>query len=403
MTYIIKKFNFIMQRIYFNGDYLMGDAGFHYGYNVGLTQRVISMLRKDIDKAIVYEQSDTVKLVKWYIDNDYLNSHQIVFIPYTRPDDVHYSSNIILELIDILKDNVLEWEFVIGNVTDEIYHFIQSWIKKYSGHILKDMTFPLKNSLYHSPKLDIPPNYIENALIPRLRGFWCRDKEDLVQAYENLKSLSVTEFVIKPISTSSGTGITFFSDISDMEYYSFQYGDIVLEEKANLRNIFPAYHFEGNISCGELCSQILDGSEFIGVTNLYPIENDIMEAADRTKNELLKTIELEGFWGVDLLVIGSTVYVNDINTGRINGSHSPKYIIQNHYKPDTKFVMRAITTRDSLDALAKYDPVEFLRSIEPDVFNYVDMSAHVCKMIPIIHSSEVEKYNCRLMWVFIEI
>ena len=392
-----------MQRIYFNGDHLIGDVGMHYGYNVGLTQRVISMLRKDIDKAIVYEQIDTVKLVKWYTDNGYLNPCQITFIPYTRPDDDHYSSNIIIELVDLLKSDVTKWEFVIGNVTDPIYYFIQSWIKKYGGNILKDMNFPLKNSLYNSPKLDIPPNYIENALIQRLRGYWCRDKEDLLQAHDNLKSLGITEFVIKPISTSSGTGIMFFTDISDMEYYSFQYGDIVLEEKANLREIFPAYHFEGSESCGELCSQILDGSEFIGVTNLYPIENDVMDAAERTKTELLKTIELQGFWGVDLLVIGSAVYVNDINTGRINGSHSPKYIIQNHYKPNTKFVMRAITTSDSLDILTSHNPIELLKGIEPRVFEHIDISKYDCKLIPIIHSSEVESYNCRLLWVFIEI
>lgn len=379
----------------------MGDAGLHYGYNVGLTQRVISMLRKGIDKALVYEQSDTVQLVKWYIDNNYLDNHQIMFIPYTRPDDTHYSSNIIIELIDILKDNAMEWEFVIGNVTDEIYFFIQSWIKKYSGNILKDINFPLKNSLYNSPKFDIPPNYIENALIPRLRGYWCRDKEDLLHAYDTLKSLNITEFVIKPISTSSGVGIVFFSDIDEIRYYSFQYGDIVLEEKANLRNIFPAYHFEGNELCGELCNQILDGSEFIGVTNLYPIENDIRQAADRTKCELLKTIELEGFWGVDLLVIGTSVYVNDINTGRINGSHSPKYIIKNHYKLGTKFIMRAITTNYNLDILMEQDLVKFLKDIEPNITDHIDLSHYKCDVIPIVHSSEVKVYNCRLLWVFI--
>ena len=139
--------------------------------------------------------------------------------------------------------------------------------------------------------------------------------------------------LIKPIGTSAGNGIEKADNLEDIEKYKFLYGDVVLEEKKELYKILPAAHFKGHKQFLGVNAQVLNGNAFSGITNVKKLRNEILNNCKDIIKIIKKKFNLQGYWGVDFLVDkNKNVYLNDINAGRLNGSHPPKYFIKNNFK-----------------------------------------------------------------------
>jgi hypothetical protein len=391
-----------MPRLYFNGQLYVNSASTQYLKNIDLTQRCLSMLKKGEDRIIMYEHEDSVKLVKWYIMKEFINDDQVKMIQYISPMDGNYSESLIMEIVDFLREHPHKWEFVLNDTTETVYRFLILWTHKYGGRVMKDMIYPNKNAMYLTVHGEAPPLYVENYKLPRLRGFWCRNKEELFDAYLKLQTLGVSEMAIKPIYTSGGLGIQFIKDIDEIEYYGFPYGEIVLEEKVcDLENIFPVYHFEENKCCLDISFQLIKENKFSGVTNMLILPEHLQQECERQKDEFLKTFELKAFWGIDMMIVKNNIFVNDINSGRLNGSHPPKYFIKNHYSHDAKFIMENIDGNWSFEEIMSYDPKKIIEKLEPDIIKNININDYKCDMIPLTYNHALgEKSSCRMLWVF---
>lgn len=392
-----------MPRLYFNGQLYVNSASTQFLKNIDLTQRCLPMLKKGEDRIIMYEHEDSVKLVRWYVSKGFIDENQVKMIQYISPMDGNYSESLIMEIVDFLREAPYKWEFVLNDTTDTVYRFLTLWTNKYGGRVMKDMVYPNKNAMYLTANGDASPMYVENYKLPRLRGFWCRNKEELFEAYLKLQTYGVDEMAIKPIYTSGGLGIQFIKDTDEIEYYGFPFGEIVLEEKAyDLGNVFPVYHFEENKCCGEISYQLIKGNRFSGVTNMLTLPEHLYQECERQKDEFMKTFDLKAFWGIDMMIVkDKSIFVNDINSGRLNGSHPPKYFIKNHYSSDVKFIMENIDGNWSFEEIMGYDPKKIIAMLEPEIIKNIDMDEYKCDMIPMTYNHALgEKSSCRMLWVF---
>ena len=137
--------------------------------------------------------------------------------------------------------------------------------------ISKDFLYPKKNCLYKTVT-GLKPDYYIGNLVSAVKGFWCRNKDELNKAYKLLKKKGVERMLIKPIGTSAGNGIVKADNIKDIEKYEFEFGDVVLEERKELYKILPAAHFKGRKQVYGVNAQLLLGNAFDGITNAKRME-----------------------------------------------------------------------------------------------------------------------------------
>lgn len=298
--------------------------------NIDRSQRPIPMLRKGIDKIILMDDPNIRCLAKWYIDNDFLNKEQFLWVKVKKWDE----KKVEKKIIKLIKENYenVKATYIIHQIPNNIIKEIQKLIKKNGGRISKDFIYPKKNCLYKTVTGEKPSFYIGN-LVSVVKGYWCRNKSELKKAYKLLKKKGIGDMLIKPIGTSAGNGIEKAESFKDIENYKFLYGDVVLEEKKKLYKILPAAHFKGHKQFFGVNAQVLKGNAFSGITNIKKIRSKILKKCRKIIKIIKKKFNLKGYWGVDFLVDkDKNVYLNDINAGRLNGSHPPKYFIKNNFK-----------------------------------------------------------------------
>jgi len=169
--------------------------------------------------------------------------------------------------------------------------------------------------------------------------------------------------LIKPISTSAGNGIEKADNMKDIEKYNFEFGDVVLEERKKLYKILPAAHFKGRKQVYGVNAQLLLGNAFDGITNAKRIRRNILDKCKKILRIITEKFNLTSFWGVDFLVDkNKNVYLNDINAGRLNGSHPPKYFIKNNFgNKKTKFVAYNIVMYKPLKYELAKDPYDRIK------------------------------------------
>jgi hypothetical protein len=300
-----------------------------YVGNIDRCQRPLSMVRKGIDKVILIKHPSIIEIVNWYLKNKYINKDQILWVKAKKWDE----KNIEKQIINLIKKHYhnVKATFVIHQLSNNIIKEIQKLISKNGGRISKDFIYPQKNCLYKTPSGVIPNFYIGN-LVSAVKGYWCRDKNELESAYKLLKKKGIKKMVIKPIGTSAGNGIEYVESFNDIKKYKLIYGDVVLEEKIDLYKILPAAHFKANKQYFGVNAQVLKGNAFSGITNQEEIKEEIIKKCKKIIKVIKHKFNLKGYWGVDFLVDKKmNVYLNDINAGRLNGSHPPKYFIKNNF------------------------------------------------------------------------
>lgn len=298
--------------------------------NIDRCQRPIPMLRKNIDKIILIDHPDIRCLTRWYIKNDFLNEDQFLWIKVNKWDE----KKIEKKMIHLIKKHYhnIKATYIIHQLSNNIIKEIQKLIKKNGGRIGKDFIYPKKNCLYKTVTGKKPNFYIGN-LVSVVKGYWCRNKRELNKAFVLLKKKGIEKMLIKPIGTSAGNGIEKADNLEDIEKYKFLYGDVVLEEKKELYKILPAAHFKGHKQFLGVNAQVLNGNAFSGITNVKKLRSKILKKCKDIIKIIKKKFNLQGYWGVDFLVDkNKNVYLNDINAGRLNGSHPPKYFIKNNFK-----------------------------------------------------------------------
>lgn len=323
-------------------------------------QRPIAMLRKKIDKVILLEHPDVRAITNWFVKNKFLNEDQFLWIKVKKWDDTEVEKKIIKKIQDNYSNK--KASFIIHQLSNNIVKVIQKIINKNGGRISKDFLFPKKNCLYKTVTGVKPDFYIGN-LVSAVKGFWCRNKEELIKAYKILKKKGVKRMLIKPISTSAGNGIEKADSEKDIKEYSFEFGDVVLEERKELYKILPAAHFKGKKQVYGVNAQLLLGNTYDGITNGKKIRSKILKKCKKILKIIIEKFNLKSFWGVDFLVDKQkNVYLNDINAGRLNGSHPPKYFIKNNFgNKKTKFIAYNIVMYKPLKYELSKDPYDRIK------------------------------------------
>jgi hypothetical protein len=323
-------------------------------------QRPIAMLRKNIDKVILIDHPDIRAVTDWHIKNNFMNKDQFLWIEVKKWDDSDVEKKIIKKIKKHYNNK--KASFIIHQLTNNTIKVIQQIINKNGGRISKDFLYPKKNCLYKTVT-GLKPDYYIGNLVSAVKGFWCRNKDELKKAYQLLKKKGVERMLIKPIGTSAGNGIEKADNMKDIEKYDFEFGDVVLEERKELYKILPAAHFKGRKQVYGVNAQLLLGNAFDGITNAKRIRREILDKCKKILRIITEKFNLKSFWGVDFLVDkNKNVYLNDINAGRLNGSHPPKYFIKNNFgNKKTKFVAYNIVMYKPLKYELAKDPYDRIK------------------------------------------
>jgi hypothetical protein len=420
--------------------------------NIDNTLRVLPLLKKNIDYAVIYKSDETIKLINYYINTNKINENQIIYLDFDKNHNEEYIIEIIRSFINLTTfdkfkctKNSLHRYDDIGLTKSskndiEINHLQNSnFCKNLISHVsfqqviltpsvfllnsqesillflqenniklLNDIKFPYKSCLYKTINNILPDFYIDNN-IKTVKGFYCRNKEELLLSYYELKKHNINNILIKPVTSTSGNNIIDVNNINTIEDYNFDYGYVNLEEKIILNNKFPVLHFIGKKDCLDLSEQIVINNSYSGVTNIISFNNEFDNEINNIKKILIDKFQLNGFWGVDFLVSkNNELYLNDINCGRLNGSHFPKIYIINNYSNEIlssdkfKYIMRIFYDVRDLEYIININNYEHIKILEPNLINKINIDNYNIEK-KVLHYIKVSdnNYKYRVLWVFI--
>ena len=329
--------------------------------NIDNTLRVLPLLKKNIDYAIIYKSDESIKLINHYINTNIINENQIIYLDFDKNHDKKYIFEIMRSFLLSPNKSLQKFSVFLLNSEESILLFLQENNIK----LLNDIKFPYKSCLYKTINNNLPEFYIDNN-IKTVKGFYCTNKEELLLSYYELIRNNINNILIKPVTSTSGNNIIDANNIDIIKNYNFEYGYVNLEEKIILNDKFPVLHFIGKKDCLDLSEQIIINNSYSGVTNITSFNQEFDNEINNIKKILIDKFQLNGFWGVDFLVSkNNEIYLNDINCGRLNGSHFPKIYIINNYSAGPR---RACSDADPLD-LPKIVGATKERMIPNGVFN----------------------------------
>jgi hypothetical protein len=208
------------------------------------------------------------------------------------------------------------------------------------------------------PRPDAAAQAVLDQLLPGVRkprGYLCATVEELARAAELLLAAGIEDVLIKPISGSDGEGIEFHRVSADFSGYSFQMGDVLLEEKLNLdlncdgSIMSVVIHFFGSELFGPACDQLLEGAtNFQGTVCPSVAPASLCVECERITLDLIRVVKPHGPGGVDFLFVDGKPYLTDINCGRFNGGHYPKAFHMQYAAPGSCFVSFKYTPKSAL-------------------------------------------------------
>jgi len=225
----------------------------------------------------------------------------------------------------------------------------ESWVSTYSN---KGILHP--NILNGSNPRDLP--YLPD-LVPGLqvaRGFYCSDSnQQLMDAYLELRKQGVDSMLIKPVTATTGEGITVVPDLQFLSQYQFPMGGVILEEQLTIDHnqdgqiIAPAIQYDGMHVYPDIVDQTFQGMAFEG--NALPSKTSLWFQAEmkRQTRNILQAIRPKGPGGFDFLSVKRHPVLVDNNTGRFNGAHPPR-IFHHFYAPRTSFASWKISPKISV-------------------------------------------------------
>lgn len=371
--------------------------------NIDNTLRVLPLLRKNIDYAIIYKSDESIKLINNYINTNIINENQIIYLDFDTNHNEEYIIKIIKSFLLMLNNCNKKISVFLLNSEESILLFLQENNIK----LLNDIKFPYKSCLYKTINNNLPEFYIDNN-IKTVRGFYCTNKEELLLSYYELKKNNINNILIKPVTSTSGNNIIDANNIDIIQNYNFEYGFVNLEEKIILNNKFPVLHFIGKKDCLDLSEQIVINNSYSGVTNITSFNKEFNSYIMSIKKILINNFKLNGYWGVDFLVSeNNELYLNDINCGRLNGSHFPKIYLMNNYSDkilssdNFKYIMRIFYDVRDLDDIININNYEHIKILEPNLINKIDIDKYNIEK-KVLHYIKIDNnYKYRVLWIFI--
>jgi hypothetical protein len=372
--------------------------------NIDNTLRVLPLLKKNIDYAIIYKSDESIKLINHYINTNIINENQIIYLDFDKNHDKKYIFEIMRSFLLSPNKSLQKFSVFLLNSEESILLFLQENNIK----LLNDIKFPYKSCLYKTINNNLPEFYIDNN-IKTVKGFYCTNKEELLLSYYELIKNNINNILIKPVTSTSGNNIIDANNIDIIKNYNFEYGYVNLEEKIILNNKFPVLHFIGKKDCLDLSEQIIINNSYSGLTNITSFNNEFDIELNNIKKILIDKFQLNGFWGIDFLVSkNNELYLNDINCGRLNGSHFPKIYIINNYSNEIlssnnfKYIMRIFYDNRDLNDIININNYEHIKMLEPNLINKIDIDKYNIEK-KILHYIKVSdnNYKYRVLWIFV--
>jgi hypothetical protein len=372
--------------------------------NIDNTLRVLPLLKKNIDYAIIYKSDESIKLINHYINTNIINENQIIYLDFDKNHDKKYIFEIMRSFLLSPNKSLQKFSVFLLNSEESILLFLQENNIK----LLNDIKFPYKSCLYKTINNNLPEFYIDNN-IKTVKGFYCTNKEELLLSYYELIKNNIDNILIKPVTSTSGNNIIDANNIDIIKNYNFEYGYVNLEEKIILNNKFPVLHFIGKKDCLDLSEQIIINNSYSGVTNITSFNNEFDNEINNIKKILIDKFQLNGFWGIDFLVSkNNELYLNDINCGRLNGSHFPKIYIINNYSNEIlssnnfKYIMRIFYDNRDLNDIININNYEHIKMLEPNLINKIDIDKYNIEK-KVLHYIKVSdnNYKYRVLWIFL--
>ena len=202
-----------------------------------------------------------------------------------------------------------------------------------------------RESLVHRFLLN--PYTGEPARIRVPRGFRCRTKRELLDAYRLLTDQGFTLF-LKPGWQEGGFGIEYnvsYEAVRDFEWDTAQ-GPVVLEEALGRdahpdgRPILPVALLLASSIVGDVVEQLVRKASgykaYFGTLSPIQVPPDLKQRLRDCALQVADVLQFKGFWGVDFLLHDGEIYLIDINSGRLNGGHPP-ILFASMYAPGQPF------------------------------------------------------------------
>jgi len=184
---------------------------------------------------------------------------------------------------------------------------------------------PLPNTLLHPVSREPLP-----IRVPR--GFTCFNKDELRWGFEAMHAAGC-RIVVKPSWESAGHGIDLNFTREKMEEYHWKesLGPVGLEEyidadkKSDGSLLLPVIHCLARSQFGDIVEQLITGTtSYNGTASPCRVEDTTRGKVAAAITLLADTLDFQGFWGVDFLLVKGEPILIDLNTGRPNGGHVPK-------------------------------------------------------------------------------
>ena len=162
----------------------------------------------------------------------------------------------------------------------------------------------------------------ESGDIRAPRGFLCRGKEEIREAWRRLGDPSVA---LKEIDSSGGFGVHFLRDPAELDALDIGQVEVIVEEDLRLRHErldFLTIHYAHGEVGAVMDQKFENGTCYIGSRTIAQ-DTDVVRRIREGARRIVSTLRPRHVGGFDIAVgDGRDLYVLDVNSARFNGTHT---------------------------------------------------------------------------------